>query len=91
MAEVVSDNHQRRIYRLGVPDDDALAGETARLIARQGGDNGIRALSLNAATARRFTRYFEHLSSADGNNLPLAGRVIAAGVVPDDKYCGPAA
>jgi uncharacterized peroxidase-related enzyme len=91
MAEVVSDNHQRhsgRISRLSVPTENSVPNETAQLVERHGGDNWIRSLSLNPATARLFAQYFEQLFSGDDHSLPLAERELIAVIVSSTNGCG---
>jgi uncharacterized peroxidase-related enzyme len=87
MAEVLNESAQR-IGRLDVPERDALNDEIAQLVERHGGDNWIRALSLNAETTRRFTHYFEQLFSVPNGLLPIAERELIAVIVSRTNGCG---
>ncbi|MDR5769758.1 MULTISPECIES: peroxidase-related enzyme [unclassified Caballeronia] len=87
MAEVLS-TETHVIGRLDVPTHDALSDDLRQLVEQHGGDNWIRALSLNADTARRFTQYFEKLFSATGGRLPLDERELIAVIVSRTNGCG---
>jgi uncharacterized peroxidase-related enzyme len=87
MAEVLS-IQPHAIGRLDVPEDDTLSADIRQLIEQHGGDNWIRALSLNPATARRFTQYFEKLFSATEGRLPIDERELIAVIVSRTNGCG---
>jgi uncharacterized peroxidase-related enzyme len=78
----------RGVGRLEVPERDALSDDIRELIDRHGGDNWIRALSLNPDTARRFTQYFEGLFSATEGRLPIEERELIAVIVSRTNGCG---
>jgi uncharacterized peroxidase-related enzyme len=87
MAEVLS-AEAHVISRLDVPGPDTLSDDLRQLIEQHGGDNWIRALSLNPDTARRFTQYFEKLFSATAGRLPIDERELIAVVVSRTNGCG---
>ena len=87
MAEVLSaETHV--IGRLDVPGHETLSDDLRQLVEQHGGDNWIRALSLNPDTARRFTQYFEKLFSATDGRLPIDERELIAVIVSRTNGCG---
>jgi uncharacterized peroxidase-related enzyme len=89
MAEVLGTGTQVNpaISRLHVPEPEAVSAENRELIERHDGDNWIRALALNPATARRFAEYFENLFGPDGR-LPIDERELIAVIVSRTNGCG---
>jgi len=87
MSEVL-DTEAHLIGRLNVPEFDTLSDDLRQLIEQHGGDNWIRALSLNPDTARRFTQYFEKLFSVANGRLPIDERELIAVVVSRTNGCG---
>ncbi|EUC18544.1 UNVERIFIED_ORG: putative peroxidase-related enzyme [Burkholderia sp. CF145] len=88
MAAVIDHIGAPALSRLAVPAQTALPDDIRKLIDEQGGDNWIRALSLNPETARRFVQYFGSLLSASGQQLALAERELIAVVVSSANGCG---
>jgi uncharacterized peroxidase-related enzyme len=88
MAAVIDHIGAPALSRLAVPAQTALPDDIRKLIDEQGGDNWIRALSLNPETARRFVQYFGSLFSASGQQLALAERELIAVVVSSANGCG---
>ncbi|WP_144107047.1 peroxidase-related enzyme [Paraburkholderia sp. BCC1886] len=88
MTVVLDSRTEAPISRLGAADPESLPDDISKLVEAHGGDNWIRALSLNPDTARRFVRYFEQLFSATGSTLPLAERELIAVVVSTANGCG---
>ena len=74
MAAVIDHIGAPALSRLAVPAQATLPDDIRKLIDEQGGDNWIRALSLNPETARRFVQYFGSLFGASGQQLALAER-----------------
>jgi uncharacterized peroxidase-related enzyme len=89
MADTLNvDTHSSAsISRLHVPGPEAVSADIRELIERHHGENWIRALVLNPATAQRFTQYFEKLFGADGR-LPIEERELIAVIVSRTNGCG---
>ncbi|MDR5836084.1 peroxidase-related enzyme [Caballeronia sp. LZ034LL] len=91
MAEVLTEHVREEphvLSRLAVPAPDTLDEEIRALVERHGGDNWIRALALNPATARRFAQYFEGLFDPAGGRLPIEERELIAVIVSRTNGCG---
>jgi uncharacterized peroxidase-related enzyme len=76
------------ISRLPVPEPGAEHAEVRALVERHHGDNWIRALAHNPATAERFAAYFESLFRPTGSRLPLRERELIAVAVSAENGCG---
>lgn len=88
MSAILSNRAQAPISRLAHSGSGTLPDDIKQLVDTHGGDNWIRALSLNPDTARRFVKYFEQLFNASDNTLPLAERELIAVVVSTTNGCG---
>lgn len=88
MVAVIGHHGGPDLSRLDVPAPAGLPDDVRALVDAHGGDNWIRALSLNPETARRFVQYFSSLFSTSGQHLPLAERELIAVVVSSSNGCG---
>jgi uncharacterized peroxidase-related enzyme len=76
------------ISRLKPPVVEHLTAELLALNEANHQENWIRALSVNAETARRFVAYFGSLFDPSQGLLPIAERELIAVVVSSTNGCG---
>ncbi|GGC45834.1 peroxidase-related enzyme [Chelatococcus reniformis] len=76
------------LSRLSPPAADALSADVRTLVEANHNENWIRALSLNADTAKRFVAYFGSLFDPVGGRLPLRERELIAVIVSSTNGCG---
>lgn len=75
-------------FRLAPPASEALSPEVRSLVDSNHGENWIKSLSVNGATAKRFVDYFASLFDPGKGLLPIAERELIAVVVSSINGCG---
>jgi uncharacterized peroxidase-related enzyme len=88
MPDSVSENIPDIAKHISVPPSGHEDATAADLVARHHGDNWIRALAVNPATAGRFAAYFESLFDPAAGRLPLRERELIAVAVSTHNGCG---
>lgn len=75
-------------FRLPPPPPASLPDDVRALVEGNHGENWIRSLSVNGATAKRFVGYFASLFDPGKGLLPIAERELIAVVVSSTNGCG---
>eukprot|EP01035_Chromulina_nebulosa_P011866 gene11866-15841_t len=88
MLDKVTTSNDTDFFRLPPPPADSLPDDVRVLVDSNHGENWIRSLSVNGATAKRFVGYFASLFDPGKGLLPIAERELIAVVVSSTNGCG---